>query len=105
MKEVWVVRVTTHLLPKAVPKPLHGGSKNDEAIKRNTNSDFRSGYLQWGGGLPREGVGAKEFNVSLQTQGKQTFRRDIPGFAGISRRCPKSLRKKDCVQFSALNKE
>ena len=34
----------------------------------------------WGGGLPREGVGAKKFGMSFETQGSQTFWRDIPGF-------------------------
>ena len=33
----------------------------------------------WGGGLPREGVGAKTFGMSFETQGNQTFWRDIPG--------------------------
>ena len=33
----------------------------------------------WGGGLPREGVGAKKFSMSFETQGSQTFWRDIPG--------------------------
>ena len=34
----------------------------------------------WGGGLPREWVGAKKFGMSFETQGKQTFWRDIPKF-------------------------
>ena len=34
----------------------------------------------WGAGLPRERVGAKKLGMSLETQGNQTFRRDIPGF-------------------------
>ena len=33
----------------------------------------------FGWGLPREGVGAKKFGVSFETQGNQTFWRDIPG--------------------------
>ena len=49
--------------------------------------------FMWVGGLPREGVGAKKFGVSLETKGNQTFWWDIPGFCWISRRCPKSLRK------------
>ena len=36
--------------------------------------------FQWGGVLPREGVGAKKFGMSLETQGKQIFWRDILGF-------------------------
>ena len=56
--------------------------------------------LRWGGGFPCEGVGAEKFGMSLETQANQSFfggiSRDV---AGISRRCPKSLRKKIRVQF------
>ena len=38
-----------------------------------------SGYLPVRWGLPREEVWAKKFVMSLATQGKQIFRRDIPG--------------------------
>ena len=41
---------------------------------------FGPDIWQWGVGLPREGVGAKKFGMSLETQGNQTFWRDIPGF-------------------------
>ena len=47
----------------------------------------------WGGGLPREGVGAKKFGMPFKAQGNQAFWRDITGFARISRGCLKSLRK------------
>ena len=40
---------------------------------------FGPDIVGWGGGLPREGVGAKKFGMSFETQGKQTFWRDIPG--------------------------
>ena len=33
-----------------------------------------------GGGLPREGVGAKKFGMSLETRETKLFWRDIPGF-------------------------
>ena len=36
--------------------------------------------FRWGGGLPREGVGAKKFGVPLETLGNQPFGRDIPRF-------------------------
>ena len=36
--------------------------------------------FQWGGGLPRERVGAKKFGMSLETRGIKLFCRDIPGF-------------------------
>ena len=55
--------------------------------------------LWWDGGLPHEGVGAKKFFMSLETQGKQTFWRDAQDFGWDIRGCPKSLRKN--VQFLA----
>ena len=49
--------------------------------------------FRWGGGLPRERVGAKKFGMSLEIQGNQTLGRDIlPG---------KFEKKKVCVQFSS----
>ena len=50
----------------------------------------------WGGGLPREEMGAKKFGMSFETQENQNFwggiSRDFAG--GISPGCPKSLKKK-----------
>ena len=49
----------------------------------------------FGWGLPREGVGAKKFGMPCKTQENQTGLAGYPGIsAGISRGCPKSLRKK-----------
>ena len=39
---------------------------------------FGPDSVGWGGGLPREGVGAKKFGMSFEAQGNQTFWRDIP---------------------------
>ena len=50
-----------------------------------------SDIFRWGGGLPREGVGAKKFNMSLETKLFGGISRD---FAGISWGRPKSLRTK-----------
>ena len=74
---------------------------------------FGPDILRWGGGQKREGVGAKKFGMSLETQGNQTFWAvDIPGFcrdipewpeklsrdfAGISQSGPKSLRTRKFV--------
>ena len=35
--------------------------------------------FRWGGGLPREGVGAKKFGMSLETRDIKLFWRDNPG--------------------------
>ena len=51
--------------------------------------------FRWGGGLPCEGVGAKKFGVSFETQGSQTFWRDIPGFCPDIPGAPKKFEKKE----------
>ena len=56
---------------------------------------FGSRYSLVSGGLPREGVGAKKFGMSLETKGKQTFWRDIPG--KIPGSCLKSSRNRKFV--------
>ena len=48
----------------------------------------------WGGGLPREGVGAKKFGMSLETQGIKLFWRDIPGFGRDIPEAPEKFEKK-----------
>ena len=63
---------------------------------------FGSGYPPPGGGLPREGVGAKKFGMSLDTQKNQTFGRDIPrDFCRDIPGEPEKFEKKVCVQFLA----
>ena len=46
--------------------------------------------FRWGGGLPLEGVGAKKFGMSFETQGNKTCWRDIPGillgYPGVARK-------------------
>ena len=71
--------------------------------KGTQTQTFWSDIFQWGRSLPREGVGAKKFDTSLEAREIKLFGRDIPGFAGISQGCPKSLKKKVCVQFPFLN--
>ena len=48
----------------------------------------------WGRGLPREGVGAKKFGTSLETQGIYFFWRDIPGFCRDIPEAPEKFEKK-----------
>ena len=48
----------------------------------------------WGGVLPCEGVGAKKFDMSLETQGINLFWRDIPGFRGDIPEAPEKFEKK-----------
>ena len=55
----------------------------------------------WGGGLPREGVGAKKFGMSLEAQGIKLFWRDIPGFCRDIPEAPEKFEKKVWLQFSS----
>ena len=48
----------------------------------------------WGGGLSREGVGAKKFGMSLETQGIKLFWRDIPGFCRDIPEAPEKCEKR-----------
>ena len=48
----------------------------------------------WGGGLPREGAGAKKSGMSLETQGIKLFWRDIPGFCQDIPEAPEKFEKK-----------
>ena len=60
-----------------------------------------------GWGLPREGVGAKKFGMSLKTQGNQTFGRDISGFLlGCPAQVPEKFERKSlCSIFAPYARE
>ena len=60
--------------------------------------------FRWGRGLPREGVGAKKFDMSLETREIKLFWRDIPGFCWDIPAAPEKFEKKRArVQFLAPN--
>ena len=64
---------------------------------------FGPDIFGWGGGPPREGVGAKKFGMSFETLGNQPFWRDIPGFCRDIPAAPEKFENKNvCVQFSSL---
>ena len=50
--------------------------------------------FRWGRGLPREGVGAKKFDMSLETRETKPFWRDIPGFCRDIPEAPQEFEKK-----------
>ena len=55
-----------------------------QARKRSTKPKLLGpDIFWWGGGLQREGAGAKKFDMSLETHGNQTLGRDIPGLPGF----------------------
>ena len=63
--------------------------------KKKPKPKFLSPDIFWGvGGLPREGVGAKKFGISLETQGIKLFWRDIPGFGRDIPEAPEKFEKK-----------
>ena len=51
---------------------------------------FGPDVFRWGGGLPREGVGAKKFGMSFESQENQTF---LTGYPGILPGYPGGARK------------
>ena len=56
-------------------RTLLSGMKEERKPKLLSPDIFR-----WGRGLPREGVGAKKFGMSLETREIKLFGRDILGF-------------------------
>ena len=56
--------------------------------------------LRWDGSLPREGVGAEKFGMSLETRETKLFWRDIPGFGWDIPEVPEKLETKSlCSVF------
>ena len=54
---------------------------------------FGPDIFRWGGGLPREGVGAKKFDMSLETREIKLLWRDIPGFCRDIPEAPEKFEK------------
>ena len=50
--------------------------------------------LRWGGGPPREGVGAEKFGLSLKTRETKLFWRDTPGFCRDIAKVPEKFEGK-----------
>ena len=74
-------------------KDIGAGKKKEPKPKL-----FGPDIFGWGEGLSRKGVGAKKFGMSFETQGNQTFWRDIPGFWRDIPGVPEKFEKKVCVQ-------
>ena len=74
-----------------------------QARKKEHKPKFLSpDIFQWGGGLSREGVGAKKFGIPLETTEIKLFWRDIPGFCRDIPGAPEKFEKKKiCVRFSS----
>ena len=77
------------------------GSSSTGKKKEHKLKLFGPDIFRCGGDLPREGVGAKKFGMSLETQGKQTFGWENPAsFARISRGAPEKFEKTMFVFYS-----
>ena len=61
---------------------------------------FGPDIFGWGGGLPRERVGAKKFDTSLETREIKLFGRDIPGFCRDIPELPEKFEKKSLCSIS-----
>ena len=66
------------------------GTKKEPKPKLLSPDVFR-----WGGGLPRERVGAKKFGMSLETQGIKL----LAGYPGICRDIPEAPEKFEKKMF------
>ena len=85
---------------------MHRG-RSDTAANANANSSgkkkepkpklFGPGILRWGGGLPREGVGAEKLGMSLETRETKLFWWDILGFCRDIPEVPEKFEKKKFV--------
>ena len=73
---------------------LSSGTKKEHKPKLSSPDIFR-----WGRCLAHEGVGAKKFGMSLEIREIELSWRISRDFAGISRQCLKSLRKKSLCSF------
>ena len=80
-----------------------GGSKSLSGKRKEPKPKLLSpDIFRWGRGLPREGVGAKKFGMSLEAREIKLFGRDIPGFCRDIPGAPEKFEKKKvCVQFSS----
>ena len=72
---------------------INSGTKKEPKPKL-----FGPDIFRWGRGLPREGVGAKKFGMSLETREIKLFvGRDIPGFCRDVPAVPEKIEKKKFV--------
>ena len=82
------------------PKPQIIGNENHHlsgSKKEPKPKLFGPDLFQWGRGLPRERVGAKKFDTSLETREIKLFGRDIPGFCRDVPGAPEKFEKKKFV--------
>ena len=67
------------LAPKVAPRRLGLLTPNWRQVNPPWDQALGPDIFWWVGDLPSEGVGAKQYGMSFETHGNQTFERDIPG--------------------------
>ena len=82
---------TTHFCRVGSSKKIGLASGKKKEPKPNL---FGPDIFGWGGGPPREGVGAKKFGMSLETREIKLLWRDIPGFCWDIPGTPEKFEKK-----------
>ena len=85
-----------------LPLKMAAHSKIDYYCKSEKKKEpkpklFGPDIFGWGGGLPREWVGAKKFGMSLETREIKLFWRDIPGFCRDIPAVPEKFEKNKFV--------
>ena len=82
------------LLEESLPRPLATVSWScDSGTEKEHKPKLLSPDIFWRG-LPREGVGAKKFGMSLETRENKFFGRDIPGSCWDIPAVPEKFEKK-----------
>ena len=99
---MWIAHVGGIFRHGLLEKSLKEGHLTSGKKKEPKPKLLSPDILRWGRGLPREGVGAKKFDMSLETREIKLFGRDIPGFCRDIPEVPEKFEKKKfCVQFLA----
>ena len=77
----------TFSVPSPSSRPLLDFAGLESGTKREPKPKLLSpDIFWWGGGLPREGLGAKKFGMSLETQGIKLFGGILSGYPGSARK-------------------
>ena len=76
------------------PKHSLSQAKKEHKLKLLGPDIFR-----WDGGLPREGVGANKFGMSLETKGNQIFGQDVRDFCRDIPEVPEMFETKKIVFY------
>ena len=74
-------------------------SMNIRQEKGTRSQIFGPDIFRWGGGLPREGVGAEKFGMSFATEGNRIFWPDI---TGVAEKIEKTIVFNSCSRMNCM---